>query len=260
MPYPFPGMNPWLEQASEWPDFHSAFLNELRTRLVPQVRPRYAVKVELRLHVHDQSASVGRFFGQTDTGLVIAGAGGAVGVRPAVSDVPSAVLELPTYEVVREHYLTITDVQRRRVVTIVELLSPSNKSAGRDRQAYVAKRRQILHSATHLVEIDLLRGGARMTEPELPASAYAVVVSRATGFRRAEVWSVGLRERLPRIPVPLAGSDADVAVDLQLVVASVYESAGYADYLYAFPPDVPLEPADAEWAQALLAQAQNVGG
>jgi hypothetical protein len=99
-----------------------------------------------------------------------------------------------------------------------------------------------------------------MDEPTLPTSAYAVVVSRATGFRRAEVWPIALRARLPRLPIPLAGQDADVGVDLQTVLHEVYDSARYAPALYDNPPDVPLESADAAWAQTVLAQLPNEGG
>ena len=45
------------------------------------------------------------------------------------------------------------------MVTVIELLSPSNKRAGDDREQYLAKRRELLRSPAHLVEIDLLRDG-----------------------------------------------------------------------------------------------------
>jgi hypothetical protein len=247
-------MNPWIEQAAVWSDFHNDFLVQIKHHLAPVLTPRYAVKVEARLQVQEQTGHMPRFFAQADVGLSIVGGGSRIVSATAVADAPCVTLELPNYEVIRETYLTITDSLRRRVVTVIELLSPSNKQPGPNRNLYLTKRREIFHSDTHLVEIDLLRAGPRMNEPELPASAYAVVVSRAAGFRRAEVWSVGLRERLPRIPVPLAGTDADVVVDLQQLLHEVYDSACYGGHIYLSPPEVPLVGADVEWAGALLAE------
>ena len=64
---------------------------------------------------------------------------------------------------------------------MIELLSPANKQPGSDREQYIHKRRQLLCSQTHLVELDLLRGGPRMPVEELPACDYYALVSRAGG-------------------------------------------------------------------------------
>ena len=57
------------------------------------------------------------------------------------------------------------EIRRRRgkevqIVTSIEILSPSNKKAGNPgREKFLEKQRKTLESETHLVEIDLLRGG-----------------------------------------------------------------------------------------------------
>jgi Protein of unknown function (DUF4058) len=43
MPSPFPGMNPYLEHADVWQDFHQSFIPLLRRLLAEQVRPKYLV-------------------------------------------------------------------------------------------------------------------------------------------------------------------------------------------------------------------------
>ena len=53
MPSPFPGMNPYLEQAELWQDFHLEFLPAMRRQLVPQVGPDYIIKLEEHLYIHD---------------------------------------------------------------------------------------------------------------------------------------------------------------------------------------------------------------
>ena len=45
MPSPFPGMDPFIESQC-WRDFHTAFLAEVRSALMPQIRPRYVVVIE----------------------------------------------------------------------------------------------------------------------------------------------------------------------------------------------------------------------
>ena len=41
-------------------------------------------------------------------------------------------------------YLRITDSQRRKLVTVLELLSPSNKNSGKNRPHYLEKRNEYL--------------------------------------------------------------------------------------------------------------------
>jgi hypothetical protein len=84
-------------------------------------------------------------------------------------------------ERVREAFLTIRERETMEVVTVIEVLSPGNKQAGSDgRREYLRKRRDVLLSATHLVELDLLRGGERLPtiEPLPPGDYYAFVCRR----------------------------------------------------------------------------------
>jgi Protein of unknown function (DUF4058) len=55
MPSPFPGMNPFIEQAAVWNDFHHSFIVELRKALVPLV-PGYFMRIEEQLYVHEPPA------------------------------------------------------------------------------------------------------------------------------------------------------------------------------------------------------------
>jgi hypothetical protein len=260
MPSPFPGMNPWLEQAGVWEDFHNLYLNHIRVHLSGIVEPRYVVKLETRLNVRSTNVVENGFLGRADVGVVRGSDSRLLLRAPAAVDTPTALLEIPDYEVIPENYLTITDRSRRRVVTVLGLLSPANKRAGEDRQVYLAKRRQLFRSMTNLVEIDLLRGGLRTDAPVLPACAVAVVVIRSETFRRALTWTLSLRERLPRIPIPLEDPDPDAVLDLQAMLHETYDRGRLANDLYTFPPDVPLEPADAAWANDILTRDQALRG
>jgi hypothetical protein len=147
----------------------------------------------------------------------------------------------------------VRDAAERRLVTAIEVLSPTNKR-GEGRDEYLQKRQRLLLSPAHLIEIDLLRGGRRVPMRQaLPEAPYFVLVSRAEARPVLDVWPVALRAHLPEVPVPLLPGDADVPLDLQAALTTVYDALGYDLAVdYARPPEVPLTPGDAAWAEALL--------
>ena len=257
MPSPFPGMDPYLEGPS-WPGFHVLLIAELHAALVAKVRPKYVVEAERRVYVETDPDDEARFV-RPDVAVSAAGPGGTPGaaeVGPAAIVEPLT-LTLPMPAEHREAYLTIRLREPRRVVTVIEVLSPSNKipnTAGRE--TYLAKRDDVLRSKTHLVELDLLRGGARLPTIEpLPAADYYAFVCRGNRRPRAEVYAWSLRRAMPSIPVPLDPPDPDTVLDLQAVFHSVYDRAGYdysLDYSAAVSPPLPNE--TAAWAKDLLAK------
>jgi hypothetical protein len=50
MPSPFPGMDPFIE-GQQWGDFHHSFTEEIRRVLIPQVVPRYLVRVDEYVYI-----------------------------------------------------------------------------------------------------------------------------------------------------------------------------------------------------------------
>jgi hypothetical protein len=173
-------------------------------------------------------------------------------------------LRVPTVmpESVRLLTVEVRDVAERRLVTAIEVLSPTNKR-GEGREEYRVKRQRILLSPAHLMEIDLLRTGDRVPmQRPLPADPYFVVLSRADQRPLSDVWPIRLSGSLPTVPVPLLQGDADVPLDLQQAFSSVYDTFRYELTVdYGRPPEVPLRPDDAEWARRDLniPRAANVG-
>lgn len=250
MPSPFPGMNPYLERDVVWHDFHQHFCVLCSELLVPQVRPRYFVKLEEHLYIHELSAEEGVFLGRADVSVTDRGEG----VRPSAA---TAILEAPVYgqippsvDIEHESYLEIRDRESLELVTVIELLSPANKES--DRKQYLAMREEYLSSNAHFVEIDLRRGGPRLPLKNLPACDYYALVSRAEDRSRVGIWPSRLRDRLPIIPIPLRAPDPDARIDLQAMIHRLYDAAGYEDYIYTGTPQPPLSPEDAAWAKELL--------
>src|SRR5271165_5590193 len=163
---------------------------------------------------------------------------------------PKYIVQLEDVEEVRD--LEVRDRLGRELVTVIELLSPSNKRAGEDREAYLAKRRELLRSPAHLVEIDLLRGWTPMPQEGRPACDYSVMVSRAEKRRAADFWPIRLRDRLPVIPIPLRLPDAAARVDLQEALHHAYDGPGYEYFIYRGEPEPSLPPNDAAWARQFV--------
>jgi hypothetical protein len=259
MPSPFPGMNPYLEQNDSWEDFHQNFITRAQETLSRQVGPNYLVKIEVRLLLHELSAEQRRFIGRADLG-VTAPPASVSSIVPSASVAAPVELELPAVETERHSSIEIRDRRNRRVVTVIELLSPSNKAPGSDREDYLAKRRQVLAGMTHLIEIDLRRGGERPTPPEIPPCDYYVLLSRYEQRPKVLVWLLKLRQRLPIIPIPLAAPDPDVSLDLQSVLDRAYDAADYGKYIYNETPDPPLSGQDEAWARSILLQLGGTSG
>ncbi len=251
MPSPFPGMNPWLEQDALWHDFHQRLLPAISDALSEEIAPRYYVALEEHVYIHEPPEPVARFLGRPDLAIV--------GTSTTGTGAATAVIEAPVYtalpdpmDVVRESFIEIRDTENDSLVTVLELLSPSNKNAGYDRDAYIAKRRQYLLSDVNFIEIDLLRGGPRMPIEELTPCDYYVLVKRATERTRAGVWPIRLRDTIPSIPVPLRAPDPDARLDLQGVLHAVYDHAAYRLRIYQGTPKPKLVADDAQWAEAIV--------
>jgi hypothetical protein len=252
-------MNPYLEHESVWQDFHSTFIPLLRELLNPHVAPKYFVKIEEYAFIHELPAEQRRPARRPDLAVSArsprAGAPGGTTatLAPAYSSIP-----VPAIDRERHDYLSIRDRDNFEIVTVIELLSPSNKTAGADRSAYLEKRHEFFSSGLNVVEIDLLRGGLRLPFTDVPPCDYLVSISRKEEWPRVALWPVKLRERLPEIPIPLRAPDPDAAIDLQQAIHRVYDSASYGYLVYDRTPQPTLSAEDAAWAQQFIpASAQK---
>jgi hypothetical protein len=250
MPSPFPGMNPYLEKLEMWSDFHDRFLVHAAEALTAQARPHFIISIAEHLFVQDPDGGDGdEFIGDVSASLGQDPPSGA-----ALATIPAPVrVRLPDAEPDRLTYLEVRDRQNQRVVAVIELLSPTNKKAGRDRRQFVRKRNEFLASDLVYVELDLLRGWSRMPLIGLPECAYYAMVSRPLERPEAGIWPIQLRERLPKIPIPLIEDAKEPVIDIQELVHKIYDSAGYEDFIYRHDPEPPLSPVDAAWAKEIIA-------
>jgi hypothetical protein len=248
-------MDPYLE-GDLWTTVHAALGLAIAHQLVPKLRPRYlALPVERFVLDIPEDVTVEARDIYPDVGTVPSGTLAPGGSAAVLAPPP---LRLATVVPTRVPHVNveIRDTKNRRLVTAIEILSPTNKR-GRGRKEYLAKRRRLLLSDAHLMEIDLLRKGKRvpMRRP-LPAAPYFVFLSREENRPVLDVWPIGFSDPLPIVPVPLLPGDADVPLDLQQAVTNVYDLGGYDLALdYTQPPDVPLPPEAMAWADERLRAA-----
>ena len=268
MPSPFPGMDPYLEAASYWPDFH----NRLATNVCEQlngVLPRaFFASVELTevfelvLETNEPTRTVRpdlTIEQPYDPSLSDSGGGLAVaapaGVRTAITE-PSLTWKLEPLELAT---VEIRESRGHRVVTQIKILSPANKRPGRDRNAYLTKRESLDKSDVSLVEIDLLRDGLRPDRsPRLSRTAYYVLCRQAPSIPGIPcAYQLKLNDVLPVVPVPLRAEYDPHPLDLQHAFTRTYDGGGYdrGKVDYAGPASPPLEGSEAEYADAVLTRA-----
>ena len=142
-------------------------------------------------------------------------------------------------------------------MTVIELLSPGNKTGEERRAEYRKKHREFCAGGVNLVEIDLIRAGSHVLgipEQKIPtrlAGQPLICVRRATR-RGAELYGASLREPLPNIRIPLRPTDGDVVLQLQPVFNEIYRKGRYDSIDYGRPPVPRLSAEDERWVAEVL--------
>ncbi len=258
MPSPFPGMDPYLEHPSAWPNIHHRLITAIADVLAPQLLPKYQILVEERIYQVEGDDSI--LIGAPDvtvqqTARSIAqpsDTGGVAVVEPSskVASKPiSVTLTLP--ETVRQSYLEVREIATGQVVTVIEVLSPVNKRAGKGRIDYENKRAMVFASSSNFVEIDLLRQWKPLpVEGSPPRSSYRILVSIQENRPQADLYAFNLADPIPCFPLPLRSEDVCPVVDLRVLLDGIYDRSGYGLVIdYNQPPIPALSEYDAAWMQ-----------
>jgi hypothetical protein len=214
-------MDPYLEDEKLWPAFHHQLVSCLYQVLLPGLVDRYRARVGQRLYFTEQALF-------------------------------TSVLR----EEHHEEYIEIRQRSDGRVVTLLEVVSPTNKTTAAGRKAYLDKRAEGKTQGANLVEIDLVLQGQPTLDYSrdgLPEWDYAVTVTRATQAERYEIYTSTLQKRLPRFKLPLAADDRDSVLDLQAAFSRCYDQGGFAAKIdYRRDPPTTLTDDDHRWLSELL--------
>jgi hypothetical protein len=262
MKSPFPGMDPYIEACGLWEDFHSHLVEKIGERLADAAPERYLVRTGERSYIVLVESQAKKSYAFLPDVSVSSARGRKKSPKRAGTAVAEAVDEtepvimrpfIPAEH--REAFVEIYEASPdQRLVTCLEVLSPSNKRPGTEGwELYLRKRQSLLLGKANLVEIDLLRGGQRM--PMLdpwPDSPYTLTVSRAKS-ELCQVWRAHFRTPLPSIPVPLARPDADIALEIQSMIDGIYQRFRYERSIdYSRPLTPPLAPEETAWLEQRL--------
>jgi hypothetical protein len=216
-------MDPYLEDEKLWPSFHHHLVMCLYQILLPGLVDRYRARVTQRHYVTEQ-----------------------------------ALFTSVIREEHQEEYIEIRQRGDGRLVTLVDVVSPANKTTTGGRKAYLNKRDEGKNAGANLVEIDLVLQGQPTLEYSrdgLPDWDYAVTVTRCTQPERYEIYTATLQKRLPRFRLPLASDDRDTVLDLHTAFNRCYEQGGFGSQIdYRRDPPVPLSDEDRRWLDELLKQ------
>jgi hypothetical protein len=214
-------MDPFLEDEKIWPQFQHHLVMSLYHLLLPGLADRYRARVGQRQY-------------ETETALF-------------------------TSVVREEHCEEFIEVRQRsdgKLITVVDVVSPSNKVTATGRQVYLNRRRESRNHGASMVEVDLVLQGQPTLDysrDNLPEWDYAVTVTRATQPERHEIYTSTLQKRLPRFRLPLSSDDRDTVMDLQACFLRAYEQGGFASKVdYGQDPSTRLDDDDREWLDKLL--------
>ncbi|HWE02424.1 MAG TPA: DUF4058 family protein [Tepidisphaeraceae bacterium] len=257
---PFPGMDPYLE--AHWGDIHHSIIQYARDQLQERLPDALRARVEERVFVESDDGWNRNIF--PDVRIIERSGHNAAMEIPSATDSGGVAVAEPLFillphESLTEGFIEIRDASSgNQIVTVIEVLSAANKAGANGTLEYKRKQQEILSGRTNLVEIDLLRGGKRVTSvplatiPPSHRTAYHICVKRGWRGDEFEIYRAPFRQRLPIIPIPLRRTDPDATLDLQALVDQAYRTGRYDDTDYRVDPDPPLDGDDARWADELL--------
>jgi hypothetical protein len=223
MPSPFPGMDPFLEDAERWPAFQPLLVDELNRLLLPGLMDRYQARIGERKYSSEPALPTGIRCNEN-----------------------------------KESFIEIEQRSDKRLITLLEVVSPANKITAEGRRQYLERRAEVRTMNVHIVEIDLVLQGQALIEyakESAPSWDYAVVVTRWTHPERYEIYSATLPKRLPRFRVPLASDDRDTVLDLGTAVSRAYDQGDFIKHIdYTREPATNLSAENRRWLHEKLVE------
>ncbi len=252
---PFPGMNPYLETSGLWPDVHNRLIGAISSSLRRTLPQRYSVVTEERVVIgHNPPEEPRRRYAIPDVVIFSSSNVARPTEASAAMNTRAVTVVIPEAYWVRQRFLTVREQSRGYAVTVLEVISPTNKYQGDGRRDYIDKRLRIMESGTHLVEIDLIRVGDPLPVEGYDGSEpYRILVSRSELRPSAELYPFGLQAIIPDIAMPLLPDTDEPTLQLGEIVNDIYLQDYYGRLLnYNEDPSGPLSDTDRKWLDRIL--------
>jgi len=250
-------MDPYIEVMGLWEGFHAPLITNCSQLLNQRLPEGYVSQIETRVKMLSIELPPGNrvpdlLIGREPDAPAFLGSSSG---QAAVATIEPITVPLAIGEVeIRQRWIEIKSLPDLELVTVIEILSPTNKSgAGRDE--YLEKRASLIERPVNLVEIDLLLGGRPTPLGEsLPAHHYRATVARSADRPAAQVYAWTIRHPLPSLPIPLRPPDPDTLLDLGAAFEMTYRLGRFGRIVRhgtQLSENLPLGAADREWAEAL---------
>ena len=259
MKSPFPGMDPYLEP--HWRDVHAKLVTYISDALSLQLPNDLAARTEERIYVHSKEAAKGFREYYPDVRVVRTKPQDWVVMEPAGGTaVAEPILVRLRDEPMTETFVQIIDLDTEDVVTVIEVLSTTNKESGDGSKKYRSKQKELKRAKIGLVEIDLIRGGKWVirtpeTIRQKYPSTYRACVTRGWDQRNVFYYPIRIQDPLPPIRIPLRKTDEQVLLEVQPLIDQAYKNGRYASIDYREELDPPLKGDEGKWADELLKAA-----
>jgi hypothetical protein len=261
MPSPFPGMDPFLEDPAVFPDLHDSLITYCRESLQRRLPKPYYCVIGSRIWMEPQQRLIGPDVRVQRTGRKRSReVNGGTAVRTRSEPVIISIIPEEVRETLVE--IRVPDEKGDRLVTVIEVLSPTNKTAGPGRESYLRKQQEVLANAVHLIEVDLLRGGAHTTAVDRDIAVhtagpfdYHVCLRDFERPNDYSVYPVRLEDKLPEIIVPLLPGETPLTLDLQVLFERSYDTGPYERWVHyeGKMPGPALSSEQMKWAKQILA-------
>jgi hypothetical protein len=247
-------MDPYLERPALWPDVHIHLISAISAELNAVLPMRYSAVADAHVWIHEPDAR-SRYPMRPDVFVTddFPKSDGSNAAATATVEPASGIL--PAVEREGDKYLKIMDAENNEVVTVIEILSPTNKKLGPHRDAYLTKRNEYFRSDVHVIEIDFLRGGQRTPVEQVsrPITDYCLTVCRAEKLPKVDIWPFSVREAIPSIPVPLRRPSDEPILNLRRCLDRVYDEHRFRRRArYDLDPIPPIREADREFVQSIV--------
>lgn len=255
MNFPFPGKDPYLEHPVLWEGVHARLMVAIANQLQPKLDPRYVASIEERVFIEGPQRRIPDVWIQK-----VRDEGRLTTYADTESDT-AVIVEVENLEIHETRVEILDAYNELKLVALIEVVSPTNKTPGPGRVSYKAKQEETLARDCHLIEIDLLRRGRHVlcipewrVKPFKPFDSLCCV-SRWPLRNRYELYPRTLRQRLPRLKIPLAEEDPDITLDLQAAFEQVYVDGRYWRRIRYDQKCKPrLSPVDQTWADERIAE------
>ena len=263
MKSPFPGMDPFLER--HWQDVHSRFMVYASTQLNEQLPAELLARVEESLAVETDDGRTRVVYPDISVVEHPTSFAGLQSEPAGVAIADPFEVPLPTAAPPQRRLEIIDSGSGNRIVTVIELLSPVNKTMPAGRAAYRKKQSEYIQGMVNLVEIDLLRCGEfvmAMPEEEWPKihqSPYKICIRRVSRPWVAAGIGIQLQDKLPNIAIPLRSQDRDVVLELQPIMDACYKDGRYYTIDYGRVLNPPFSAEESKWAEGVIQQKSGNG-